>query len=223
MLATLEWIRPCLQHRDAESCALMLRSQGSDGAALTVGGLLVLSLVLGGVAVGLNHMTFDQWAGVLTLTFLVTVTIPALSWLARKEGDPGLARLLSWGLVATVAGLVAQTFVTKFIYGDYSDVFAYSEGASGLVKLMKAGVFTTIPPGLEARPPETQRVALALSFVYLATGTSRWAGGIVFAWLSFGGKLLMWRALRRAVPEANHKRYLVLLLFFLRLCTGMEL
>ena len=214
MLATLEWIRPCLQHRDAESCALMLRSQGSDDAALTVGGLLVLSLVLGGVAVGLNHMTFDQWSGVLTLTFLVTVTIPALSWLARKEGDPGLARLLSWGLVATVAGLVAQTFVTKFIYGDYSDVFAYSEGASGLVKLMKAGVFTTIPPGLEARPPETQRVALALSFVYLATGTSRWAGGIVFAWLSFGGKLLMWRALRRAVPEANHKRYLVLLLFF---------
>ena len=94
MLATLEWIRPCLQHRDAESCALMLRSQGSDDAALTVGGLLVLSLVLGGVAVGLNHMTFDQWAGVLTLTFLVTVTIPALSWLARKEGDPGLARLL---------------------------------------------------------------------------------------------------------------------------------
>ena len=138
MLATLEWIRPCLQHRDAESCALMLRSQGSDDAALTVGGLLVLSLVLGGVAVGLNHMTFDQWAGVLTLTFLVTVTIPALSWLARKEGDPGLARLLSWGLVATVAGLVAQTFVTKFIYGDHSDV-CLLRGCFGIGQVDESG------------------------------------------------------------------------------------
>ena len=53
-----------------------------------------------------------------------------------------------------------------------------------------------------------------LAVVYLITGTSRWAGSIVFAWLAFGGRLLMWRALRRAVPEADHKRYLMLLLFF---------
>jgi hypothetical protein len=55
---------------------------------------------------------------------------------------------------------------------------------------------------------------LVLAFVYLVTGTSRWAGSIVFAWLAFGGRLLMWRALRRAVPEADDKRYLLLLLFF---------
>ena len=83
-----------------------------------------------------------------------------------------------------------------------------------LAKTMKQGVFSSVAPSLESRPPETQRVALVLSFVYLITGTSRWAGSFVFAWLAFGGRLLMWRALKRAVPEADHKRYLIFLLFF---------
>ena len=34
-----------------------------------------------------------------------------------------------------------------------------------------------------------------------------------FSWLSFGGRLLMWRALKHAVPETDHKTRLVLLLF----------
>ena len=192
----------------------MLRNHGNEDATLIVGGLLVLCLVVGGAAVGLNHMSFDQWSGILTLTTLIAVTIPVLSWVARQDHDPGVLPLLLWGLFASVAGLVVQTFVARLVYGGAADAGVYSEGAAGLVKLMKEGVFTDVPPSMENRPPETQRVALVLSFAYLGTGTSRWAGGIVFAWLSFGGRLLMWRALRRAVPEADHKRYLVLLLFF---------
>lgn len=165
-------------------------------------------------AFGLNHMNFDQWSGIMTLTALTAVTIPLLSWLTRKDGDPELMQLLSWGLVATVAGMLVQTFVAKYVYKDSADAVTYIGGARELAQLMKQGVFTNIPPGMEGRPPETQRVALVLSFVYLVTGASRWAGSLVFAWLSFGGRILMWRALKRAVPEADHKRYLLLLLFF---------
>lgn len=33
---------------------------------------------------------------------------------------------------------------------------------------------------MEARPAQTARVAYALSFDYLFTGTSKWAGGVFF-------------------------------------------
>ncbi len=186
----------------------------SEELPVVIGGLLGLVVVVGAAGVGLNRLDFDEFSGILTLTALAAATLPVLAWLARKEGDPRLLRLLVWGLVATVAGVAIRYLVVKLVYNDVADSGVYSQGATELAKLMKDGVFTTVAPSLETRPPETQRVALVLSFFYLVTGTSRWAGSIVFAWLAFGGRLMMWRALKRAVPEADDKRYLVFLVFF---------
>ena len=188
---------------------------GPSGEGLAaVSGLLIVLVIVMGAAVGLDRLAFDAWSGILTLTVLVALTIPALNWLARREGDPRLARMLMWGMVATVAGVLVRYFFVTVVYNDSSDAGRYSTGAGELARLLKQGSFTTIPPGLEAFPPETQRIGLVLGFVYLITGTSRWAGSIVFAWFAFGGRLLLWRALRRAVPEADDKRYLMFLLFF---------
>lgn len=123
-------------------------------------------------------------------------------------------RLLVWGMIATVFGVIVRYLVAKVLYNDVADAGAYSDAASELSSLFKQGVITSVPPSLVERPPETQRVALVLSFIYLLTGTSRWAGSIVFAWLAFGGRLLIWRALKIAVPESDQKRYLMFLLFF---------
>ena len=49
----------------------MLRSPGSEEAPLVVVGILGVSVVVGAVAVALNHLSFDQWSGILTLTVLV--------------------------------------------------------------------------------------------------------------------------------------------------------
>ncbi len=192
--------------------SVLVGSSGEGPAALS--GILVVAVILSAAAVGLDRLSFGLWSGILTLSALVAVTIPVLTWLARKENDPQLARMLLWGMVATVVGVFVRYFFVTVVYNDASDAVAYSQGAGELAGLMKQGVFTTVPPGLEAFPPETQRIGLVLAFVYLVTGTSRWAGSIVFAWLAFGGRLLLWRALRRAVPEADDKRYLMLLLFF---------
>ena len=151
---------------------------------------------------------------ILTLTALVALTIPVLTWLAREEGDPRLVRLLMWGMAATVAGMLIRYFFITVVYDDSADAGTYSYGAGQLATRFRQGTFTTVPPNLENFPPESQRIGLVLAVVYLFTGTSRWAGAFVFSWLAFGGRLLMWRALRRAVPEADDKRYLMLLLFF---------
>ncbi len=192
----------------------MLHPRSSEESPAIVGGLIGVSVILGAAAFGMDRLGFDEWSGILTLTALVAMTIPILAWLARSEGDPKLMRLLVWGMVATVVGVLVRFLVVKFVYNDVADSGVYYGGAMELAKTMKQGVFSSVAPSLESRPPETQRVALVLSFVYLITGTSRWAGSFVFAWLAFGGRLLMWRALKRAVPEADHKRYLIFLLFF---------
>jgi hypothetical protein len=192
----------------------MLGQGSNEELPGAVAGLLGVSAILALAALGLDRLSFEEWSGILTLTALVAVTLPMFSWLSGREGDPTVMRLLLWGFAATVAGVLARYLVVKFAYGDVGDARLYSQGAAELARLMKAGSFTAVAPSFEGRPPETQRVALALSFVYLATGASQWAGSVVFAWLAFGGRLLMWRAIKRAVPEADHKRYLLWLLFF---------
>ena len=181
---------------------------------MALNGLAVVIALVLAAAAGLDRLPFDAWSGILTLTALVALTIPVLNWLGRSEEDRGLARLLMWGMAATVAGVLVRYFFVTVVYNDSADAGRYSAGAGQLASLIKQGTFTTVPPGLESFPAESQRIGLVLAVVYLITGTSRWAGSIVFAWLAFGGRLLMWRALRRAVPEADHKRYLMLLLFF---------
>jgi hypothetical protein len=189
-------------------------SQDRSETPVVLGGLFGVLTVVGFAAVGVNNLDLDEWSGIFTLTTLVVVTLPVLSWISRKENDPTLMKLLVWGMLATAVGVIVRYFVSKVLYDDVSDAGGYSNAAGELAQLFKQGVMTSVPPGLEGRPAETQRVALVLSFVYLVTGASRWAGSVVFAWLAFGGRLMMWRALRRAVPEADHKRYLLLLLFF---------
>ena len=179
-----------------------------------VGGLLVVALVIMTVALVMDRVALDAIAGFITLLVLVVATMPAITWLARKEDDPRLVRVLSWGLAFTVGGTLVRYFVVTILYGDNADAGVYSDAAAEMVRLIKAGVFTVVPPGLESRPPESQRIALVLTAVYVLVGVSRWAGTFVFAWLAFGGRILLWRALKRAVPEADQHRYLLLVLFF---------
>ena len=108
-------------------------------------------LVVGAAAVGLDRLDFEEWSGILTLTALVAMTLPVLSWLSSKEGDQSLMRLLVFGMIATVVGVVVRYFVVKVVYNDVADAGVYSDGAAEIAKLMKNGVFTSVPPNLEGR------------------------------------------------------------------------
>lgn len=180
----------------------------------TVVGVTLIAILTLTLAVVVDKIAFDAVLGLVTLLALVSVSIPALNWLARRESAPEVTGILYWGMGFTVFVTLANYFTITILYNDAADPSVYSEAAASLSRLYRAGAFTMVPPGLEARPSETQRVAVVLALVYLATGVSRWAGSFVFAWLAFGGRLLMWRALKSSLPEADHRRYLILLMFF---------
>ncbi len=177
-------------------------------------GVAAIGLVLAVVGLGMDRIPLDAISGLITLLVLIAATVPVLTWMARQEGDPGLFRILYWGMVATVVGMGVRYFFVTVIYNDSSDAGIYSEGAIMLLADFKKGVFSTVPRNMENFPPESQRPALVVTAIYMLTGASRWAASFVFAWMAFAGRLMLWRALKRAVPEADHKRYLMWLMFF---------
>ncbi len=177
-------------------------------------GLAIIGGVLIVAGMGMDRIPLDALSGLITVLVLVAVTMPILTWLARQEGDPALGRILLWGMAATLVGMAVRYFFVTVIYDDSSDAGIYSEGAILLMSDVKKGVFSSVPPNMTNYPPESQRIALVVTAIYTITGASRWAATFVFAWMGFAGRLLMWRAVKRAVPEADHKRYLMWLMFF---------
>ncbi|MBK7324196.1 MAG: hypothetical protein IPI82_17635 [Candidatus Microthrix sp.] len=165
-------------------------------------GLAIIGGVLIVAGMGMDRIPLDALSAFITLLVLIAATVPVLTWMARQEGDPDLFRILFWGMVATVIGMGVRYFFVIVVYNDSSDAGIYSEGAILLLADFKKGVFSTIPPNMENFPPESQRRAGGHRHLH-AHRRLEVGGLVVFAWMAFAGRLMLWRALKRAVPEAN--------------------
>lgn len=180
---------------------------GIDGSGVILGTCLACVAILA-VAASLDRMSFDVMAGALTVLVLVLITVPMLRWVARKEGDLTLTRLLTWALAAKLAFVVVRYFALPT--RDAGMYFLYG---GAVARLYRQGDFVLTPPE-GVTNPETARVILVTGIIFAVTGVSRFAGSFVFSWLCFGGQVLMWRAFRRAVPEGESRRYAQLVLFW---------
>lgn len=186
-----------------------------DGAErpLVVGGGGVAAAVVVGTAITIDRWTFDALSGILTLLVLSLGTVALLRSIGRSDDDPVLVRIFQWGFAAKVVGALVRHFVNTVVYDGNGDFGVYKRGAAELATLFRAGELTAVAPGLESYPPESQRVALVLGVVFLVTGASTLAGIFVFTTICYWGQVLMCRALRRAVPEADHRHYTALVMF----------
>ena len=180
---------------------------------VSAGAAALTAVAVALVAAMLDHLTMDAVSGALTLVALSLVAIPVLGWVARREGDPRLSRMLLWALAAKVAFTLVRYFVIAVVYGDNADAGVYSEGGAQLAEQLRQGILNLDIPVLDSRGTETKRIGIVVGLVYLFTGVSRYAASFVFAYISFAGQVLMWRAFRRAVPEGDHHRYALLVLF----------
>ncbi len=182
--------------------------------ALVIGATSMVVAALVATALGLDRLSWDVLTGALTVTVITLVTIPLIRWIARRDGDPGFGRLLLWAFVLKMVFTLVRYAVIIHVYDDNADAGIYSAGAAEMVRSWRAGQLLLDPEVLSTRGSETLRVGIVLAVVYLVTGVSRYAGSFVFSWFCFLGQVLMCRALRRAVPEADHRRYDLLVLFW---------
>lgn len=186
---------------------------GADRNA-ALAGIVLVGAVVFGLAFSLDSLSLDAIFGVLAVVVLLIITLPVLTWIARKEGDRRWQRILLWAFVAKLVGIAVRYYVITIVYDDVGDAGTYAGAGQELARMYFRGQFTLHPPSLAGRGVETERIAVVVGIIFMFTGSSRYAASIIFGWLCFIGQILMWRAMRRAVPESDSRRY-ALLVFFL--------
>jgi hypothetical protein len=160
--------------------------------------------------------SYDVWPALVITPVLVVLTVPMLRRAARLEPDPGIYRLMVLGFAAKIVGTLLRYVVTFEVYGNRADATGYHGAGARLSDAFHEGP-RAFHLAAEIDLPEmtgTPFISLVTMVVYLVIGPSQLGGFLVFSWLSFWGMLWFYRACVVAFPEANHRRY-ALLLFFL--------
>jgi hypothetical protein len=185
------------------------RSTGVFWFGASVAYLVVLAL-------SMVRYSYATWPALVIVPVLAAITIPLLRRIARADPDPvGIYRLLVLGFAAKMVGTLVRYAVTFEVYGDRADATGYHGAGERLARAFHEGPQAfSIAAGIDL--PEltgTPFIGLVTMVVYLVIGASLLGGFLVFSWLSFWGMVWFYRACVVAFPEANHRRYALLLLF----------
>jgi hypothetical protein len=140
---------------------------------------------------------------------LILLTVPIALRIARKEGDPTLARIVMAGVVAKLLAALVRYYVAFVVYHGVSDAAQYDVTGRQLAPDFRRFIFTADI----GKVVGTGFTKILTGIVYAIFGVGRIGGFLVFAWLAFLGLLLFARAFRMGVPDGDGRRYLLLVLF----------
>ena len=176
-------------------------------------GLAAIAVTLGLFASLLDVTNLDVWLGVLTFMVLVGLAVPACRWVARKEQDPDLFRILVIAFLVLLAFSMLRYFVLEVIYKGEGDAGNYHLTGEIWASRFLSGEPLHPIGRMAGFPPESQRIGDLTGILYVVSGPSYYAGFLMYATIGFVGRVFMLRALRVAVPEADHRRYDLFVLF----------
>jgi hypothetical protein len=169
------------------------------GATFTVIGLLLLvSLQMSGLPVAL-----------FLTPVLLAASWPAFVRQARRERDQRLAQLLMLALCLKLFGSLVRYWVAVYVYDGFADALMYHDVGTNLAMRFRGGDFST---GLDSLS-STDFIRFFTGLVYTVTGSSVYAGFLLYSWLGFWGMFYLYRAFVIAVPEGNRRSYARLLFF----------
>ena len=176
-------------------------------------GLAAIAVTLGLFVSLLDVTNLDVWLGVLTFMVLVGLAVPACRWVARKEQDPDLFRILVAAFLVLLAFSMLRYFVLEVIYKGEGDAGNYHLTGEIWASRFLSGEPLHPISRMAGFPPESQRIGDLTGILYVISGPSYYAGFLMYATIGFVGRVFMLRALRVAVPEADHRRYDLFVLF----------
>jgi hypothetical protein len=169
------------------------------GATFTVIGLLLLvSLHMSGLPVAL-----------FLTPVLLAASWPAFVRQARRERDNRLAQLLMLALCLKLFGSLLRYWVAVYVYGGFADALMYHDYGTNLAMRFRGGDFST---GLDSLS-STDFIRFFTGLVYTVTGSSVYAGFLLYSWLAFWGMFYLYRAFVTAIPDGNRRSYARLLFF----------
>src|SRR6516164_2249038 len=147
-------------------------------------------------------------SGAIVAIVLFAITAPPLRHSFRKK-DPELVNLVTLALALKLLSSIARYFVAYQIYGGSSDSAQYYRAGAPLAPQFRqlhfhADVGKVVGTGF---------LKIVTGAVFAVTSVTMIGAFFVFAWFSFLGLWLFFRAFRIAFPEGNARTYFLLVFF----------
>lgn len=144
---------------------------------------------------------------------LVGVSLPIIRRQARRDNTRHLYRIMAWSLALHLLMAPVQIFVVDHVYHGITDYTRYVDQGSVLgarfdnfdFSIAHAGITTLLNGGT---------VSIAAGIVFALVGVNKLAAFLVFGWFAFLGSICFFRAFAVTFPDADRRRY-ALLIFFL--------
>ncbi|MFM7069996.1 MAG: hypothetical protein ACKOYM_11130 [Actinomycetes bacterium] len=181
---------------------------------MMAGGVACIAVLLVGVSLSIDLFNLDVWTGLLTGLILLTISLPVFMWMAKRDDWPRLVVWLSVALALKFVFSMIRYFVIFRVYKGEGDAGIYVEAGAELAKRIRLGLpLHPLDHRINSYPVESQYMGDITGIVFYLTGASKYATFLIYSWVCFIGQLFAAQALKIAVPEANYRRYTLVLVF----------
>jgi hypothetical protein len=195
---------------------------------ISVVGYLLIAII------EVSRLSYDLSGVFLVVPLLAALSAPMLAKARRSEPDPWIGRLFTRGLLAMLAIGLVHFALSRYLY-EGGDAASFNLHGAVLAAQFWQGDFI---PRLNGSVIGNNFMYLLTGVIYAFIGPTIVGGYLVYAWLGFWGIYFFYRAFRTAMPEADHRRYAVLIFFlpsilywpsaiskeaWMMLCTGLAL
>lgn len=147
-----------------------------------------------------------------TIVLAIALTLGAVGLLLRavvkREPDPFIAKVIVLGLGVKVAGTFARYFLITDLYGFAGDSERYVLDGQAVASVIASG---SLP--VEATETGTPFMNFLVGLLFTVTPSTLLVGFATFSLLAFVGQYLFLQAFRLGVPDGDHRRYAVLIMF----------
>jgi len=185
-----------------------------ESRAGLIAGLAVVAGLLAAMAMFINVADYDMAVAAVVALVLVVASYPVFQWLGRADDDPLLPRILIGALVAKLGFSVVRYWVVNTLYGGAGDSLRYDHDGWLFAQAVRHGSLLPSIPSIDTVEAGTRNIIKLTGYVYAVIGRSMHGGYFFYAWLAFLGCLIFARGARRAFPELDQRRYLLLVLFW---------
>ncbi|MEO5746854.1 MAG: hypothetical protein ABIQ61_02730 [Ornithinibacter sp.] len=177
-------------------------------------GLVVAAVTGAGFALvwgwAIGMQSYNLWGALLVTPVFVAVNAVLLWRAASREPSPWFGKLIGLAFLAKMLGTLARYYVAYVVYDGASDAERYNLAAASLYQSWREGNVTWDLQNARG----TQYMELITTAIYTVIGPTTVAAFFVYAAFAFWGAYLLYRAVRIALPDGDHRRY-ALLIFFL--------
>jgi len=163
---------------------------------------------------GLSGLSASSWPeAILVAGALVWLGVLVTRYTARRDSWRPLATIMVVSLLLHLLCAPAQIFVVHHFYGGVADWTRYTHQGALLASNWRSGHFMLAGTGIRGLLGDGA-VSIAGGIIMTVLGPNQLAAFVVAAWLAFVGTVFFYRAFAVTFPEADRRRYAVLVFLF---------